>query len=296
MLILCVLLLPVLIELCFLQKPLCLHKQDETSGSLTVVDALGKPKSMCPLKHTEVKAEISGFISRVVVTQQFEIPFKEKIEAVYTFPSAAKRRRRRHDDDRRRTNRPGKILPREEAQAVYEAAKSSGQVAGLLDQERPNIFTQSVANILPGEQVKITISYVETLSYERWRVRVCVSDGCWTTLRSGEQTRNHGMLWADTDRVPDASRITPQLGAAGMRSGHDISLDVTLDAGLIVDNIESKSHPVNIQRPDPQQRSAAAQRNSTIPNKDFILRYDVAGKAIQDAVLTHRDERAASSR
>ena len=58
-----------------------------TSGALTVVDSSsGKAKAMCPLKHTDVKAEISGFISRVVVTQQFENPFKEKIEAVYTFP------------------------------------------------------------------------------------------------------------------------------------------------------------------------------------------------------------------
>ncbi|HEU4934378.1 MAG TPA: VIT domain-containing protein, partial [Pyrinomonadaceae bacterium] len=123
-----------------------------TSGALTVVDSAGKAKAMCPLKHTDVKAEISGFISRVVVTQQFENPFNEKIEAVYTFPlpqNAAV-------DDMtmivgERTIR-GKILPREEAKAVYDAAKSSGKVASLLDQERPNIFTQSVANILPGNQ------------------------------------------------------------------------------------------------------------------------------------------------
>ena len=87
----------------------------------------GKPKSMCPLKHTEVKAEISGFISRVVVTQQFENPFKEKIEAVYTFPlpqNAAVDDMTMIVGDR---TIKGKILPREEAQAVYEAAKSSGQ-------------------------------------------------------------------------------------------------------------------------------------------------------------------------
>src|SRR3977135_1112398 len=127
-----------------------------TPGALRVVDPNGKPKALCPLKHTDVKAQISGFLSRVVVTQEFENPFKEKIEAVYTFPlpqDAAV-------DDMtmvvgERTVR-GKILRREEAQAVYEAAKSNGQTASLLDQERPNIFRQSVANILPGEQIKIT--------------------------------------------------------------------------------------------------------------------------------------------
>ncbi len=88
----------------------------DAPGSLTVVDSAGKPKSKCPLKHTHVKAEISGFLSRVVVEQEFENPFNEKIEAVYAFPlpqNAAV-------DDMtmivgERTIR-GKILPREEAQ------------------------------------------------------------------------------------------------------------------------------------------------------------------------------------
>ena len=135
----------------------------DTSGALTIIDATGKAQSTCPLKHTAVKAEISGFISRVVVTQHFQNPLQEKIEAVYTFPlpqNAAVDDMTMIVGDR--TVR-GKILAREEAQAVYDAAKSSGKVASLLDQERPNVFTQSVANILPGEQVKITISYVETV-------------------------------------------------------------------------------------------------------------------------------------
>ena len=60
----------------------------------------------------------------------------------------------------------GKIMKREEARSVYETAKAAGKVASLLDQERPNIFTQAVANIMPGEKVVIEISYVETLKYE----------------------------------------------------------------------------------------------------------------------------------
>src|SRR5215470_4821333 len=190
----------------------------ETSGSLAVLDAEGKAKAMCPLKHTDVKAEISGFISRVVVTQQFENLFKDKIEAVYMFPlpqNAAV-------DDMtmivgERIVR-GKILPREEARLVYEEAKSSGKVAGLLDQERPNIFTQAVANILPGEQVKITISYVETLSYVNGAYEFVFP------MVVGPRYVPAG--------VPDASRITPAVLPAGMRSGHDISLEVALDAGL----------------------------------------------------------------
>jgi Ca-activated chloride channel family protein len=264
-----------------------------TSGALTVTDATGKPQASCPLKHTDVKAEISGFISRVVVTQQFENPFKEKIEAVYTFPlpqNAAV-------DDMtmsvgERTIR-GKILPREEAQAVYDAAKSSGKVASLLDQERPNIFTQSVANILPGEQIKITISYVETLNYVNGAYEfvfpMVVGPRYVPGQRTG-QTQGNGFA-PDTDRVPDASRITPNAPPPAMRSGHDISLDVSLDAGLILDNINSKTHDVDIQRPDSHSARLHLREGSTIPNKDFVFRYDVSGQAIQDALITHRSEK-----
>ncbi|HVG17577.1 MAG TPA: VIT domain-containing protein, partial [Blastocatellia bacterium] len=138
-----------------------------TQGSLQVINSeKGTIIAQCPLKHTDVKAEISGFLSRVVVTQEFENPFKDKIEAVYTFPlpqnAAVDDMTMRVGD---RTVR-GRIKRREEARAIYEAARAAGNVASLLDQERPNIFTQSVANIMPGEKVTVTISYVETLKYE----------------------------------------------------------------------------------------------------------------------------------
>jgi len=265
----------------------------ETSGALTVVDAQGRAQSMCPLKHTDVKADISGFISRVTVTQQFENPFKDKIEAVYTFPlpqNAAV-------DDMtmligERTIK-GKILPREEAQAVYEAAKSSGKVASLLDQERPNIFTQSVANILPGEKIKITISYVEVLKYDEGSYEfvfpMVVGPRYVPGTPTGESQGNGGA--SDTDRVPDASRITPKVAPAEMRSGHDISLEVNLDAGLIVEDVSSKTHAIDIQRPTIRTARLKLKDSATIPNKDFILRYDIAGKAVQDALLTHASDK-----
>ena len=260
----------------------------ESPGSLLVTDVTGKAKSFCPLKHTEVKAEISGFISRVVVTQQFENNFTEKIEAVYTFPlpqNAAV-------DDMtmivgNRTIR-GKILPREEAQAVYEGAKSRGQVASLLDQERPNIFTQSIANIMPGEQIKIAISYVETLRYEDGAYEFVFPMVVGPRYIPGGQPVGFD---PHSNRVPDASRISPKPAAAGTRSGHDISLEVTLDAGLIVDSLDSKTHQVDVERPSPTRVRLKLKEGATIPNKDFILRYDVSGRAIQDALITHRSDK-----
>ena len=259
-----------------------------TQGTLQIVDPQGKAKAVCPLKHTDVKAQISGFLSRVTVTQQFENPFKEKIEAVYTFPlpqNAAVDDMTMLVGDR--TVR-GKILRREEAQAVYEAAKNNGQTASLLEQERPNIFTQSVANILPGEQIKITISYVETLKYEDGAYEFVFPMVVGPRYVPGNPAGAQSTGFApDTDRVPDASRITPRPPPAGMRAGHDISLEVALDAGVPIDALNSKTHEVIIERADDRRARVALKDQATIPNKDFILRYDVAGKKINDALLTH---------
>src|SRR3954447_3508387 len=225
-------------------------QQEATPGSLQVLDAKGNPRGVCPLKHTDVKAEISGFLSRVRVTQEFENPYKEKIEAVYTFPlpsEAAIDDMTMQVGDR---TVKGKILRREEAQNVYEAAKSNGQVASLLDQERPNIFTQSVANIMPGEKVTVTLSYVETLKYE---------DGSYTFVFPmvvgpryipGSPVGKQAGGWSsDTTQVPDASRITPPVAAKGMRAGHDISLEVALDAGVPIDELKTSNHETDVERP-----------------------------------------------
>src|SRR2546430_3411753 len=265
----------------------------ETTGSLQILDATGNPtKVKCPLKHTDVKAEISGFLSRVVVTQEFENPFKDKIEAVYTFPlpqNAAVDDMTMLVGDR--TVR-GKILRREEAQAVYEAAKSSGQTASLLNQERPNIFTQSVANILPGEQIKISISYVETLRYEdgsyEFVFPMVVGPRYIPGHATGAQPNASGDGFApNTDQVPDASRITPQPVPEGMRVGHDVSIDLTLDAGVPIDGLSSKTQEVDVERSDDHRAHVRLKDQATIPNKDFVFRYDVAGNKFSEALRTH---------
>ena len=262
------------------------------SGSLVSLDAQGNPRGECPLKHTDVNAEITGFLARVTVTQEFTNPYQERIEAVYTFPlpqnSAV--------DDMtmlvgQRVIR-GKIKPREEARAIYDAARAAGHLASLLDQERPNIFTQSVANIMPGERVKITISYVETLKYEDGSYEFVFPMVVGPRYIPGRPTGRQGGGWApDTDRVPDASRITPPVTPEGTRAGHDISVQVALDAGVPIDRLACPTHDVDVTRPSTHEAAVRLRDKATIPNKDFTLRYDVAGRRISDAVLTHRDER-----
>jgi Ca-activated chloride channel family protein len=263
-----------------------------TQGSLYSVDSQGQPRGECPLRHTAVRAEISGLVARVTVTQEFHNPFSDKIEAVYTFPlpqDAAV-------DDMTllvgsRVVR-GKIKPREEARAIYEAARAAGNVASLLDQERPNIFTQSVANILPGERVKVTISYVNVLKYEGGSYEFVFPMVVGPRYIPGQPTGRQGAGWApDTDRVPDASCVTPPVARPGTRAGHDISIEVVLDAGVPIDNILSATHETVLERTSIREATVRLKDKAVIPNKDFILRYDVAGPKIADAVLTHRGDK-----
>ncbi|HMF54836.1 MAG TPA: VIT domain-containing protein, partial [Pyrinomonadaceae bacterium] len=261
-----------------------------TEGALQAVDPQGHPRGACPLKHTDVKAEISGFLSRVTVTQEFENSFNEKIEAVYVFPlpqSAAVDDMTMHVGTR---TVKGKIMRREQAQAVYEAARAGGHVASLLDQERPNIFTQSVANIMPGERVTVEISYVETLKYEDGTYQFSFPMVVGPRYIPGSPTgRQSNGFSPDTTQVPDASRITPRPAPAGMRAGHDISVQVTLDAGVPVENISSNTHEIDLQRTNDSSAIIKLKNQGEIPNRDFVLKYDVAGRRIEDALLTHHD-------
>lgn len=256
----------------------------QTQGALQVVDKKGKPVGDCPLKHTTVKADVSGFISRVTVTQDFENPLPKKIEAVYTFPlpqAAA-------IDDLtmligERTIK-GKIMRREEAETAYTAARELGQVAALLDQERPNIFLQQVANILPGQNIRITVSYVETLKYEdgsyEWSFPMVVGQRYIPAPKSPD----HGLS-------RDAARISPPVVPEGMRAGHDISIELDLNSGVPILGVDSETHETEVELLDQTRARIQLKDRVTIPNKDFVLKYRVAGESINDAVLTHRTER-----
>jgi len=275
-----------------------LAQEPTTEGALLAVDAKGQPAGPCPLKHTDVKAEVSGFIARVTVTQQFQNPFSDKIEAVYTFPlpqAAAVDDMTIVIGDR---IVKGKIMSREDAQATYDAAKARGQIAALLNQQRPNIFTQAVANILPGQQINVTISYVETLKYDEgsyeWHFPMVVgkryipgpmtSDQPTTNAEPAEAQE----LVTERRRVPDANSITPPVMPEGMRAGHDISIEVKIDAGVPLIGFQSVTHEIEAVQPDAGKAIVRLKDQATIPNRDFVLKYDVAGAKIEDALLFHR--------
>ncbi|MBI3096919.1 MAG: VWA domain-containing protein, partial [Planctomycetes bacterium] len=169
----------------------------------------------------------------------------------------------------------------------YESARDQGQRAGLLEQERPNIFTASVANLDPGENIKVSLQYVHALKYDRdaYTVRFPMVvapryiPGSSLGVRSGEGTEE------DTDRVPDASRITPAMLRKGVRPGYGITLEVRLLPGVPIREMECLSHEIDEERPAEGETRLTLRRKDEIPNRDFVLRLRLASERPESILI-----------
>ncbi|WP_373536403.1 VIT domain-containing protein [Microcoleus sp.] len=245
-------------------------------GGLFVKTQNTAREQVFPLKKTEVKAKIAGNISRVEVVQKFENPFPESLEAVYVFPlpdEAAV-----DDMEIKIGDRiiKGDIKRRDEALEIYQKARQEGRTAGLLEQERSNIFTQSLANIKPGEKIEVTIRYTESLKFVGGDYEFVFP----TVVGPRYVSRN----------TTDPDRINPPVLTPGTRSGHDIAVEVEIDAGVAIGDVRSTSHQITTDRSANIVRVKLAD-SDTIPNKDLILRYRVAGENTRATVLTQSDQR-----
>jgi len=303
----------------------------ETGGLFATVNG---QQQVFPLEHTQVATKITGNVSRVEVTQTFTNPFDHPLEAVYKFPlpdeAAVDDMEIKLDDRIIR----GVIKKRQEAKQIYEKAKKAGKTAGLLEQERANVFTQSLANIKPGESIQVTIRYTDSLKFEggdyefafpmvvapRYTAGNSVGSAKALTTNKALMTNSVGSkhfsassalapttnkalmtnsvgskhfsassALALTTNVAYAAQVNPPIAPPG-RSGHDIDVTVEIDAGVPISNVRSPSHPVTTQQTSSTVRVELADQE-TIPNKDLILRYQVAGADTQATVLTQADER-----
>jgi len=264
-----------------------------TNGGYMQTQIVDGKTVVLPLKHTAVDAEIAGMVASVQVTQLFHNPYKKPIEAVYVFPLP--HRAAIYDMTIKVGKRTikGLIKKRQEARAIYNRAKAQGKTAALLEQERPNIFTQSVANIMPGDQIKVMIRYAEDMSPESGRYEFVFPMVVGPRYVGGGEamgTRTGTGWGTDTDRIPDASRITPPLLAKGLRPGNDIAVKLRINGGVKVHHLNVVAHRAAVTSDD-RGALVVLDRRDSIPNKDFVVRYQLSGKRPEVAVLTHRDKR-----
>jgi Ca-activated chloride channel family protein len=265
---------------------------EDTPGCGAMLAKLPKKdkKIPLPLKHTDVKGQICGYIATVDVTQKFHNPYDQKIEAVYVFPlpqNAAINEFIMTIGERRIR---GIIRERKEAEEIYREARRQGYVASLLTQERPNIFTQKVANIEPGKNIDVNIKYFNTLAYVDGWYEFVFPMVVGPRFNPPGYTDGVGAVARGKNGI-SGQRTEVQYLKPGERSGHDIAVTVDVDAGVKIEEVECKSHVITKTSAGPEKLTVKLSSLDSIPNKDFVLRYKVAGKTVKSALVTHHDER-----
>lgn len=252
-----------------------------------------------PLKHTDVKASVIGYIATVDVQQQFHNPYDSKIEAVYQFPLPQDAAVSEFvmevgpPDDRRQIR--GIIREKQEAERIYHQARAQGFNASLLSQIRPNMFEQKVANIEPGKQIDINIRYFNTLGYaDGWytftfpmvvgpRFNPAGTPDPVNAVATGE-----GRFSGPANNGTTIAYLRPD-----ERSGHDINVTLDINAGVSIEEAKCLTHTVNATNPNdsPNKLSVDLSPNDTIPNKDFVFAFRVAGQHMKTGLVTHTDAR-----
>lgn len=228
-----------------------------------------------PLQKTEVRLNLSGGLLEAEVTQVFTNRTDSALEAIYVFPLPSEATVTGME------LRVGERVIRsvvkelEQARQEYEAARTEGRKAALLEQERPNIFTTSVTNFLAGETVSIRFTYLQAAEYQRGKYSI--------TFPMVVGPRYIPFCLP----VPDAERISPPILQPAIDSGHRVSLTATI-AGLPVKAITSNTHAIAVTARDGGQiHEVTLREGEALPNSEFHLEIALAdGDAPVTSVVT----------
>ncbi|MEM1112914.1 MAG: marine proteobacterial sortase target protein [Pseudomonadota bacterium] len=248
-----------------------------------------------------VKLDINGMLARVVLEQRFVNDSDSWLEGIYAFPlpdGAAVRAMEMRIGERRIV---GQIQERERARQIYQAAREAGKKASLVEQQRPNLFTNRVANIPPREAISVRLEYVQPVHFAQGRFSLRFPMTLTPRYIPGEplaaeleEERSLSLLnhlgWAvPTDEVPDANAITPVIHPA---PGNDaaplnpVSISASLDMGMPLAEVRSAYHQVAVQR-DGHRYSLGLANGRVEMNRDFLLEWRMAtGSSPEAAYFT----------
>ena len=243
-----------------------------------------------PLRHTDVHGRVDAFIATVDVRQGYHNPYQEKIEAVYVFPlpsTAAVTDFLMIIGDRKIR---GMIREREEAQRIYEEAKAQGYRAALLSQERPNVFTQRVANIEPGNDIDVQTTFFMPLEYDDGAYEFVFPTVVGPRFNPPGYDKGIGAVVRGSKGI-SGQPVEVEYLKPGEMSGHDVSIQVDIDAGVTLEEVKSPTHAIVVERPAKSRAVVRLNPNDRIPDKDFVLRYRTAGGATKTALMVDRGDK-----
>jgi Ca-activated chloride channel family protein len=226
-----------------------------------------------PLKETSAHVDVAGVIAHVGVRQVFENGGQKPIEAVYVFPAST--RAAVHGMRMKIGARvvEAKIDRRATARETYEAARAEGKRASLLEQERPNVFTMNVANIMPGDRIEVQLDYSELLVPEDATYEFVFPTVVGPRYPGGADPQKD--QWMANPHLP-----------AGAPSPTKFGIDVHLETGVGLKEIASPSHGIDVGYASASTADVTLKDKSGAGgNKDFVLRYRLAGDKIETGML-----------
>lgn len=248
---------------------------DRTLAPYFYVSGGDPEKDRLPLKETSADVNVAGVIAAVKVHQVFENRGGQPIEAVYVFPAST--RAAVHAMRMKIGSRTieAKIQRKQEARQQYEQAKAEGRRASLLEQERPNVFTTSVANIMPGDRIEVELNYSEMIVPEN-----AVYEFVYPTVVGPRYT-------GGANPQTDQWMANPHL-SEGQAEPYTWSINLHLQTGIGIKEISSPSHKIAVNYVGPTTADVRLDQQGG-GNKDFVLRYRLAGDKIETGLLLYEE-------
>jgi Ca-activated chloride channel homolog len=251
---------------------------DRTLSPYLVVEHADPKLDRLPLQSTKVEIAVTNAIADVTVSQVYKNDGQRAIDARYVFPASTRAAVHGMRMVIRDQVIEAEIQERQQAKRTFERAKEAGKSATLLEQERPNVFSMSVANVLPGDRIAVTLRYTEL---------VVPTEGTYELVYPtvvGPRYSN-----APEARAPAANRWvkSPYLGE-GHGPTSTFELAGTLSSGIPIGAVESSTHRLTETRDNPNLvRFALDDRENRGNNRDFVLRYRLAGDVIQSGLALY---------
>jgi Ca-activated chloride channel family protein len=243
---------------------------DMRSGALLLRTTEAGRYLEAPRLKTDVSITVTGTIARARITQAFENPSDQWVEGVYVFPlppDAGVDTLRMQVGDR---FLEGEVKERAQARQIYERAAAEGKKATLVEQQRPNVFTNSVANIDPHGTVIVQIEYQHV-------VRL---DGAQLSLRVPLVVAPR---YANGD-VGDRAAIRTAVADPKLGKRNPVTLSVTLRAGVPLAGIASAYHTVEVERPNATSATVTLLGDAPA-DCDFLLNWTLAPSAVPQATV-----------
>jgi Ca-activated chloride channel homolog len=260
---------------------------DMTAGSL-LLKLKGGGFVEAPRQESDYTVNISGPTGRTILTQRFTNPSDGWVEGVYVFPlpeGAAVDTLKIVAGNRVIV---GSVKERQEAKTIYLEAKASGQVAALVEQERPNLFTNSVANIGPRDIVVVQIEYQETIKQSggtySLRLPLVVAPRYIPPqqMQIVDARADGSAVVKVNDPVPDRDRISPPvLDPRKNAPVNPVTISIALNAGFELRDVKSQFHVIKNQSISPQSRLISLDALSVPADRDFELTWTAKGAAPQ---------------